>query len=80
MLDTKTLPMDQSISTLTIADLQALITSAVRQVLREEIDASVTPLPFRGKLPDAFLATFGSWQDDRSAEEIAREIIKSRRV
>lgn len=80
MLDTKTLAMDQSINTLTIADLQALITSVVRQVLREEMIVSVAPLPSRGTLPDTFLATFGSWQDDRSAEEIAQEIIESRTV
>ena len=80
MLDTKTLSMDQPVSTLTIADLQALITSTVRQVLREEMGASTTPLPSRGTLPDTFLATFGSWQDYRSAEEIVQEIIESRTV
>lgn len=44
MLDTKVLPLDQPISALTVADLQALINSAVRQALREEIRTSIVPV------------------------------------
>lgn len=44
MLDTKVLPLDQPISALTVADLQSLINSAVRQALREEIRTSIVPV------------------------------------
>jgi hypothetical protein len=32
------------------------------------------------KIPEAFLATFGAWEDDREAEEIVYEIYTSRTV
>jgi len=62
-----------------VADLRALVVNVVRQVLREEMGAA-PPLPSRGELPEPFLDTFGSWQEERSAEEIARDILESRTV
>lgn len=80
MLDTRIPPLDQPISTLTVADLKALVSSIVRQVLREEMRTSAVSLPSGRTLPDVFLTTFGSWQDDRSTDEIVREILESRTV
>lgn len=79
MLD-KVLSPDQPISALTVADLQSLINSTVRQALREEIRTNAVPTLPTGTLPESFLATFGAWQDDRSDEEIVRDIFESRTV
>ena len=69
---------DQPISTLTVAELEALITEIVRRVLREEIRQA--PPQNGGTMPEAFLATFGAWEDDRSTDEIVAEIYASRTV
>ncbi len=67
---------NQPISTLTVAELEALITEIVRRVLREEIRQAA---PDNGRtIPEEFLATFGAWEDDRSSDEIVADIYTSR--
>ena len=73
MLDLKIEP-SRRVSDLTVADLEALITQIVRKALAQEKDKTSTPIP------EALLATFGSWQDERSAEEIIEDIYASRTV
>jgi hypothetical protein len=73
MLDSKIEP-NRRVSDLTVADLEALITQIVLKALAQEKDK--TPAP----VPEAVLATFGSWQDERSAEEIIEDIYASRTV
>ncbi len=69
---------NQPISTLTIADLEAIIAEVVRRVLREEMRRAAD-LPANGQsLSEAFLATFGTWEDPRPAEVIVSEIYGSR--
>jgi len=67
---------NQPISTLTVAELEALITEIVRRVLREEMHQ---PARENGRtMSEELLATFGAWEDDRSADEIVAEIYASR--
>jgi hypothetical protein len=69
---------DQPISALTIADLEAMIAEVVRRVLREEMRRAAG-LPENGQsLSEAFLATFGAWEDPRPADVIVSEIYESR--
>ena len=70
---------DQPISTLTVSELEALITQIVRRVLREEMRQAAAS-ENGGTLPEEFLATFGAWEDDRSTDEIVAEIYASRTV
>ena len=73
MINLKTEP-DRRISDLTVADLEALITQIVRNALaQEKARPPVSP-------PEELLATFGSWQDERNAEEIIEDIYASRTV
>jgi hypothetical protein len=69
---------NQPIGSLTIAELETLITETVRRVLREEIHP--TNRHNGDKIPEEFLATFGTWEDDRPAGEIVTEIYASRTV
>ena len=67
---------NQPISTLTVAELETLITEIVRRVLREEIRGAI---PNNGEtMSEEFLDTFGTWEDDRAADEIVAEIYASR--
>jgi len=71
---------DQPISALTIGDLETLVAEVVRRILRQEMSRAVG-LPSNGEgLPKALLATFGSWEDVRSAESIVTEIYEGRTV
>jgi hypothetical protein len=75
-----TIATNQPISALTIAELESLITQIVRRVLREEIRRT-SAVPGNGDaVPSPLLATFGAWEDERSADEIIAEIYKSRTV
>ena len=75
--------LDQPISVLTVADLEALIVKIVQKVLRQETgslgsgDLQVETVPLNNP-PRAFLETFGTWEDTRSAEEIINDIYASR--
>ena len=74
---------DQPISVITVADLEALIVKIVLMVLKQETgklehgDFQVETL-HANHPPGAFLETFGSWEDTRTAEEIIDGIYASR--
>lgn len=74
---------NQHISVLTIADLEAIIVKIVQQVLKQETsqqkseDLQVKTVETNNP-PVAFLETFGTWEDTRSAEEIIDDIYASR--
>ena len=70
---------NQPISTLTVAELETLITEIVRRVLREEFRQAAASKN-GDMLPEEFLATFGAWEDDRSIDDIVAEIYASRTV
>jgi len=74
---------NQLVSVLTVADLEALLTKIVRKVIKEEI----INLPTQQVQPQAtatehklekFMEKFGAWEDDRTDEEIIKEIYDSR--
>ncbi len=71
MADVKIEP-NRRISDLAVADLEALITQIVHKALEQE-ESKEPPL-----VPEALLATYGRWQDERSAEEIIEGIYASR--
>lgn len=72
---------DQPINALTVAELETLIAEIVRRVMREEIQRTIAPTPDNNvSLPEMFLATFGAWEDERSAHQIITEIYASRKV
>ena len=73
-----TIATNQPISALTIAELESLITQIVRRVLREEIRRTSAVPGNADAVPSPLLATFGAWEDERSADEIIAEIYKSR--
>lgn len=76
---------EQPLSLLTVADLEALIVKIVHKVLQQETqkleqeDLSIEPTQANHP-PQAFLETFGSWEDTRTAEEIIDEIYSSRTI
>ncbi len=70
---------NQPASLLTVAELEALLTKVVRQVIKEEM----MNLPTLQLQPqeiskehslEKFMETFGAWEDDRTDEEIIKEI------
>ena len=71
MADVK-LESNRRIGDLTVADLEALITQIVHKALAQD-KSKASPL-----VPEALLATFGAWQDERSTEEIIEDIYASR--
>ena len=74
---------NQPISVLTVADLEALLTTVIQKVIREEIISlkrqQLKPEEISGKHPlETFIEIFGAWEDDRTDEEIIKEIYDSR--
>ncbi|HAX80219.1 MAG TPA: hypothetical protein DCY88_31375 [Cyanobacteria bacterium UBA11372] len=74
---------NQPVSVLTVADLEALLTKIVRQVIQEEM----MKLPIQQVQPkeistqhtlEKFMETFGAWEDERTDEEIIKDIYDSR--
>ncbi|MEM7794827.1 MAG: hypothetical protein AAF579_10290 [Cyanobacteria bacterium P01_C01_bin.118] len=65
------------LSFLSLSDLENLIQTIVRRVLRTELQQLQTS-PVQLNQADALLATFGTWEDKRSAEEIVADIYASR--
>lgn len=74
---------NQPVSVLTVADLEALLTKVFRQVIKEEM----INLPTQQVQPketltehylEKFMETFGAWEDDRTDEEIIKEIYDAR--
>ena len=75
----------QPISVLTVADLEALLTKVVQKVIRQEL----TRLEHRQVKPEESLAAhplenfidkLGAWEDERTTEEIIKDIYESRLV
>ena len=62
---------------LSLNDLENLIQTIVRRILRTELQQIQTS-PVQTNQPDALLATFGTWEDERPAEEIVADIYVSR--
>ncbi|MBF2004001.1 MAG: hypothetical protein IGS49_00600 [Chlorogloeopsis fritschii C42_A2020_084] len=69
---------DQPISSLTVADLEALITKIVHKVLKQEAEKSQSVES--NNPPQAFLETFGTLEDTRTTEEIIDDIYGSRTI
>ena len=75
--------LDEHISVSTVADLAAIIVKIVQQVRQktdkqehrnlQEVETVQASYP-----PKAFLETFGTWEDTRTAEEIIDDIYASR--
>ena len=77
------LESDQPISVLTVADLEAIIVKIVQKVLKQETgrlgrEKSPVETVHTTNPPKAFLETFGTWEDTRTAEEIIDDIYASR--
>ncbi len=75
------------IGDLTVADLEALVTRIVQKALKQAREqdgfrdtGSSTEIAEKDHFPEAFLATFGAWEDDRDAEKIVHEIYASRTI
>ncbi len=69
---------NQPVTSLTVGELETLIAETVRRILHEE-SAQAAALPTAGEpLPQPLLATFGSWEDTRSMEEIIADIYHNR--
>ena len=62
----------QSISNLTLSDLEKLIETIVKRTIQQE------GLSTQGNLEQSFRETFGAWQDEKTAREIIQEIYDSR--
>ena len=68
-----------------VSDLEALLTKVVRKVIKEEIinwsnqqvqsEATLREHPL-----EQFMEKFGAWEDDRTDEEIIKDIYDSRRI
>lgn len=75
---------NQAAIVLTIADLEALLTKIVRQVIKEEMRS----LPIQQVQPqqrtehplEKFMETFGAWEEDRTDEEIIQDIYENRSI
>lgn len=75
--------LEQRISAIAARELEAAIAKIVREVLGGEEQTGIEPdLPGEkleaNEFPQAFLETFGSWEDDRTSEEIIEDIYASR--
>ena len=75
---------NQPISILTVADLEALLTKVLRKVIKEEMiklpSQQVQPKETATEHPpEKFMEDFGAWEDDRTTEEIIKDIYDRRR-
>ena len=80
-------PVDptQPISVLTVADLETLLTKVVQKVIRQELTTLNHRLVKPEESPAAhplenFIEKFGAWEDERTTEEIIKDIYESRIV
>ena len=62
---------------LSLSDLETLIQSIVRRILRSELQ-QIQSQPPQSTQADRLLATFGTWEDDRPVEAIIGEIYSTR--
>lgn len=65
---------NQSLSSLTVADLELL----VRRMMVQFMQQGIQPKALHVVNPEALLATFGTWDDEQSDEEIVDVIYASR--
>lgn len=65
---------NQSLSSLTVADLELL----VRRMMVQSMQQGIQPKDLHVVNPEALLATFGTWDDEQSDEEIVDVIYASR--
>lgn len=80
-----TTQQNNSLSLLSFADLEALILKIVQKVLIEQRSNFVqnkleVPTAKIDSPPQSLLETFGSWEDDRTPEEIIDELYTSRTI
>lgn len=74
---------NQPINILTVTDLEALITEVVQKVIRQELFNLKHPQVEPEKSPaehplETFIEEFGAWEDERTTEEIIKDIYESR--
>lgn len=70
---------EQLIRDFTVTELESLITTIVKQVLKQERENLTHSTDLQRETPpEAFVNTAGSWKDDRSPEEIIEDIYASR--
>ena len=74
---------NQPASVLTVADLEALLTKVVRKVIKEEMmnlsnQQLQSEKASKAHSLEKFMETFGTWEDDRTDEEIIKNIYDSR--
>jgi hypothetical protein len=62
---------------LSLSELETLIQSIVRRILRSELQ-QLQSNPPQSAQTDTLLATFGTWEDDRPVETIIEEIYSTR--
>lgn len=75
--------LDRSLSTITVRELVTIIEQIVRKLLQSELvqlhsDKSSNATEPTETPPQLFLDTFGSWQDDRSTDEIIDDVYTNR--
>ncbi|MGJ3251823.1 MAG: hypothetical protein ACFE0J_11920 [Elainellaceae cyanobacterium] len=70
---------NQPIESFTVADLEALVTSIVKNLLKSDTSLAVSGECLNLEHPPAaFLETFGTWEDAQSAEALVDDIYTSR--
>ncbi len=73
----------QPINMITVADLEELLTKVVQKVIRQELFNLKHPQlepedsPTEHQL-ESFIEKFGAWEDERTTEEIIKDIYESR--
>lgn len=82
-MENSQLDPNQPINILTVADLEALLTKVVKKVIRQEL-LNLKPPQIQSKESPAehplenFIETLGAWEDERTTEEIIKDIYESR--
>jgi hypothetical protein len=84
-MENSQLDPNQPISVLTVANLEALLTKVVQKVIRQELISLKYPQLQPKESPAAhplenFIEKFGAWEDERTTEEIIKNIYESRIV
>lgn len=82
-MENSQLDPNQPINILTVADLEALLTKVVQKVIRQELFNLKHPQIQSEEVPiehplENFIETFGAWEDERTTEEIIKDIYESR--
>lgn len=70
---------NQPIESFTVADLEVLVTSIVKKLLKSDTSLTVSGECLNVEHPPAaFLETFGTWEDTQPAEVLVDDIYASR--